>query len=454
MLTFYNTLTKEKEIFKPLNGNKVSFFVCGPTVYDYPHLGHAKTYTQFDFIVKYLRYKGYNVYYLQNITDIDDKIIDRANQLGIDWKELSEKFENIYKEDMKSLGNDSINEYARATDHMPQIINQIKTLLDKGYAYKVDDGVYYEVSKFDEYGKLSGRLELKEEDSISRIDESSFKRGWNDFCLWKAQKPNEPFWESEIGPGRPGWHIEDTAITESHFGSQYDIHGGAIDLIFPHHECEIAQMEAASGKKPLVKYWLHTGFLNIDTQKMSKSKGNFTTVREILKEYDYRIIRYFILSSHYRATIDFGIDGLMHAKNALARINNFIFNSNEEIDDIENLETIKDVRTKIIKSLDNDFNTSDALSHLFTFIRTQNSKAINGKHIIAFFEELNQIFGNVFQTTKAKIAEEEIYPLIELREFYRKSKEFQKADRIRNELKEKGIELYDSKDGVQWRKLE
>ena len=204
MLFLYNTLTRTKEVFQPINNKRVNFFVCGPTVYDFPHLGHAKTYTQFDLIARYLRYKGYEVFYLQNITDVDDKIIDRANKLAISWKELSTKFENIYKEDMKLLENSSVNEYARASDFMPQIINQIKTLLEKGYAYKTPDGIYYEVSKFNEYGKLSGRTELKEEDSISRIDESGFKRGWNDFCLWKAQKPNEPFWDPSIWLPRQG----------------------------------------------------------------------------------------------------------------------------------------------------------------------------------------------------------------------------------------------------------
>lgn len=452
MLQVHNTLTKQKDDFIPINGNKVNFFVCGPTVYDYPHLGHGKTYTQFDFIVRYLRYKGYEVFYLQNITDIDDKIIDRANKVGIDWKELSLQFETIYKEDMIALGNTSVNEYARATAYIPQIVQQIQTLMEKGFAYQTTDGIYYQVSEFTEYGKLSGRTELKEEDSVSRIDESSFKKGWNDFCLWKNPKPNEPFWETEIGPGRPGWHIEDTAITETFFGPQYDVHGGAIDLIFPHHECEIAQMEASSGKKPLVHYWLHTGFLNINTKKMSKSVGNFKTIRDILKEYDFRIIRYFILSSHYRATIDFSLEGLTHAKNSLDRINNFIFNIDTELDDNNNIDIVESTKQNIIAALDNDFNTPDAFAHIFTFIRAQNTKNINGKYVLDLFIELNKIFGNLF-IIEAKVTEENISELIQQREEYRKLKQFDKADDIRIMLKDKGIELYDSKEGVKWRNI-
>ena len=280
-MQFYNTLTRKKEVFAPIEDGRVNLFVCGPTVYDFPHIGNSKTYIQFDILAKSLRYLGYNVFYLQNITDIDDKILNRAKELGIPPKELAEKYEKIYQEDMRVLGIDSVNKYARATDFIPKIIKQIETLLEKGYAYKIPDGIYFETAKFKNYGKLSGRMELKADDAISRIDEATGKRGWNDFCLWKVEKPGEPSWPSPFGSGRPGWHIEDTAITEANFGPQYDIHGGAVDLIFPHHECEIAQMESASGLEPLVRYWIHTGFLNVDSKKMSKSLGNFKTIRDI-----------------------------------------------------------------------------------------------------------------------------------------------------------------------------
>ncbi|PJE66556.1 cysteine--tRNA ligase, partial [Candidatus Shapirobacteria bacterium CG10_big_fil_rev_8_21_14_0_10_36_6] len=323
-MKIYSTLTKTVEEFVPINGMNVNLFVCGPTVYDYPHLGHAKTYIQFDFVVRYLRWRGYDVTYLQNITDIDDKIINRANENGFKWNELSRKFEEIYIEDMKSLGNTSVNKYARATDYISQIVKQVQTLIDKGFAYKTTDGIYFEVAKFKDYGKLSKRTEVKENDSLSRIDEDKEKRGWNDFCLWKNYKEGEPFWETELGKGRPGWHIEDTAITETEFGPQYDIHGGAVDLIFPHHEAEISQMEAVSGKVPLVKYWMHTGFLNINSEKMSKSKENFTTIREALKQYDFRVIRYLFLNTHYRSEIDFSEPTLIQAQNSVEKLNIFV----------------------------------------------------------------------------------------------------------------------------------
>ena len=289
VLKLYNTLTRKKEVFKPIKGKEVKIFVCGPTVYDFSHIGHAKTYTQFDLIVKYLRYLGYKVFYLQNLTDIDDKIIKRANEEKNDPLKLAKKFEEEYKKDMLSLGVDSVDKYARATDYIPEIISQVKRLINKGIAYKISDGYYFDLTKFSEYGKLAKRTALEAEDSVSRIDENKEKKNKGDFCLWKFYKPGEPFWESELGKGRPGWHIEDTAITEKEFGPQYDVHGGAVDLIFPHHEAEIAQMESISGKKPLVKYWLHTAFLNIDTKKMSKSKGNFITIRKALKKYSGEI---------------------------------------------------------------------------------------------------------------------------------------------------------------------
>src|SRR3989344_4861436 len=315
-LEVYNTLTRKKEEFVPIKGKKVNLFVCGPTSYDYSHIGHAKTYTQFDFIVKYLRYKKFKIFYLQNITDIDDKIIS--------WKELSTKFEKTFYEDMKNLHINSVNKYARATDYIKEIISQAKRLVKKGYAYKLEDGYYFNLSKFKEYGKLSGRNYEEAEDATTRIDENINKKNKGDFCLWKFSKENEPSWKSSLGNGRPGWHIEDTAITEKFFGSNYDVHGGARDLIFPHHEAEIAQMESISGKKPLVKYWLHTGFLNVKGQKMSKSLGNFFTIRDILKKYSANTLRFLFIQTHYRSAIDFSENSLESAKNSLERLNDFM----------------------------------------------------------------------------------------------------------------------------------
>ncbi len=447
----YSTIAKAVESFEPINGNKVNFFVCGPTVYDYSHLGHAKTYTQFDFIVKYLRWRGYQVFYLQNVTDLDDKIIKRAQERGISWQELARGFEKYYMEDMKALHNTAVDKFARATDHIPQIIAQVQTLLDKGYAYHTSDGIYYEISRFDEYGKLSGRTEIGEDDSVSRIDESAEKRGWNDFCLWKASKPGEPCWDSPFGPGRPGWHIEDTAITETYFGPQYDIHGGAIDLIFPHHEAEIAQMEAASGKKPLVRYWLHTGFLNINAQKMSKSLGNFKTIRDVLTMYDYRTLRYFFISSHYRTTIEFNETVLEQAKNSIKRIEEFIFNIDSNFDDTGAEGDIEDAKSRVIEALDEDFNTPRAFAAIFDFIRNQNAKGKSGKRTLQFMRDLNQFLE--IMKFDGEDLEAEIQALIDQRQAFRAQKDFKKADEIRDKLIAMGIQLYDTKEGVKWRKI-
>ena len=283
--------------------------------------------------MRFLRYSGFVVFYLQNITDIDDKILNRSSELGIDWKELTTKYEGIYMENMGKLNNISVTKYARATDYIEQIVKQVKTLMEKGYAYTIDDGIYFEISKFPNYGKLSGRTELKQEDSISRIDENTQKRGWNDFCLWKFSKPDEPSWKTEKGEGRPGWHIEDTAITQNFFGPQYDIHGGAVDLIIPHHEAEIAQMESASGKKPLVKYWLHTAFLMVDGKKMSKSLGNFYTIDDVIKKgFDPIALRYLFLGANYRETMNFTWDSLQAAQNGLERLRNQVSSLKTNVD--------------------------------------------------------------------------------------------------------------------------
>lgn len=447
----YNTISKSIETFEPMRGNQVNFFVCGPTVYDYSHLGHAKTYTQFDFIVKYLRWRGYQVFYLQNITDLDDKIIKRSQEKGVGWQDLAREFEKAYLEDMQALHNTAVNKFARATDYIPQIIAQVQTLINKGYAYFTSDGVYYEIARFPEYGKLSGRTSVSEEDAVSRIDESAEKRGWNDFCLWKASKPGEPSWDSPFGPGRPGWHIEDTAITETFFGPQYDMHGGAIDLIFPHHEAEIAQMEAASGKKPLVRYWLHTGFLNINAMKMSKSLGNFKTIRDVLASYDYRTLRYFFIGSHYRTTIEFNEAVLEQAKNSIKRIDEFVFNIDPAYDDADAEGDVADLKGKVIEALDEDFNTPRAFAAIFDFIRNQNAKGKSGKRVYQIFRELNQFLE--FMNFEGDTLEGEIQAMIDQRQAARTQKDFKKADEIRDRLTGMGIQLYDTKEGVRWRRI-
>lgn len=436
-----NTLTKKTEELVSINENKINFFVCGPTVYDYPHLGHAKANIQFDFIVRYLRYVGYEVTYIVNITDIDDKIIKRASEKGTTWEKLAREYETIYLEDMKSLRVTSVTKYARATDYIDQIVKQVKVLLDKGFAYKINDGIYFEVAKFPEYGKLSGRTELQEEDSVSRVDENSEKRGWNDFCLWKNFKEGEPSWKTELGEGRPGWHIEDTAITESFFGPQYDIHGGAVDLIFPHHEAEISQMEAASGLKPLVRYWLHIGFLNIDSKKMSKSKGNFKTIRDVLTTYDYKTIRYLFLSSNYRSPMDFSETTLEQAKGSLKRLQEFVGNIDPNIDNQEEKEAVEKFKVKFEESLNNDLDTPNAFATMFDFVRSQNTKGISGKYVFEYFNKINQ-FLDFFDFEKEEIPAE-IIEMAEERLKAKVEKNWAEADRLRSEIKNKGYIVED-----------
>ena len=450
-MKIYNTLTKKIDEFKPIDENEVKLFVCGPTVYDSPHLGHAKTYTQFDFIVKYLRWRGYKVRYLQNITDIDDKIIKRAAERNILWSDLSKEFENVFIDDMASLGINSVDKYARATDYITQIVKQVKTLMEKGFAYKTSDGIYYEVSKFGEYGKLSGRTEIKENDSVSRIDDSGEKRGWNDFCLWKNYKEGEPFWETELGKGRPGWHIEDTAITETEFGPQYDIHGGAVDLIFPHHEAEISQMEAASGKSPLVRYWLHTGFLNINSEKMSKSKKNFTTIKESLKSYDFRVLRYLFLSTHYRSEIDFSEVTLSQSKNTVDHLNDFVSNIDQKIDDPNNKLIADTGKQELIEALDNDFNTPIAWAIIYETIKKFNISGSLGKNVYQFIKDVDNIFGVI--DFNNEVVPEEIQKLGKARFEAKNSKNWAESDRLRDEITKKGYIIEDSPTGYKLKRI-
>ncbi len=294
-LRVYNTYTRKKEDFKPIDEKRVKMFVCGPTVYDLSHLGHAKTYLAYDVIARWLRYRGYDLFYLMNITDVDDKIIKRAKERGEDPLKLAREFEESFLQDVASLRIDTTNLHARASDHIPEIVDQIKRLIEMGFAYIAPTGVYFDVPKFEDYGKLSHQD--PEELKRHRIEPDPNKRNPQDFSLWKKRKNGVPYWDSPWGEGRPGWHIEDTAIAEKYLGQQYDIHGGGVDLIFPHHEAEIAQMESISGKKPMVRYWLHTGFLKVKGKKMAKSLGNFITIQDALKDYDTETLRLFFLST-------------------------------------------------------------------------------------------------------------------------------------------------------------
>ncbi|MDO8424772.1 MAG: cysteine--tRNA ligase [bacterium] len=462
MLKIYNTLSQQKEIFKPRSGKKINLFVCGPTTYDFSHLGHARTYLAFDAIVKYLKQKGYDVFYLQNITDVDDKIINRAKEKGIPWLELSRNFEKEYLKDVKSLKITSVSQYARATDHIKEIINQTERLLKKGYAYEIKgDGIYYDISKFKEYGKLSKRTVEGAESATSRIDESVAKKNRGDFCLWKFSKPEEPQWKSPWGAGRPGWHIEDTAITEKYFGPQYDIHGGARDLIFPHHEAEIAQMEAVSEKKPLVKYWLHTGFLTVNGEKMSKSSGNFITIRDFLNNNPVRLLRFFLLKSHYLSPIDYSEKLIGQAKQELGRIDEFVDKLKEQ-----KLKTKKanDLTAKARKdfneAMEDDFNTPKALAVIFeliskgNFLMAENKLSLaEAKNILKFLKEVDSIFHFIFpEKSKGKIPSE-VLGLLKEREICREQGGWQKADEIRQRIKTAGYAIEDTKEGPKLKKL-
>jgi len=445
-LKLYNTLTKKKDVFSSRIDKKVNLFVCGPTVYDYAHIGHAKTYVQFDVIIKYLRYSGYKVFYLQNVTDLDDKIIQRAQEKGIEPIELARDFEKEYHKDMQALGVDAVSKFARATEHIKEILKQVKTLMDKGYAYIIeDDGIYFNLSKFPEYGKLSGRKSEEAEDAVTRIDESKKKINKGDFCLWKKSKENEPKWDDLwFHNGRPGWHIEDTAITESVFGPQYDIHGGARDLIFPHHEAEIALMESVSGKKPFVKYWLHTGFLNVKGQKMAKSLNNFVTIKDALKKYDSKVLRLFYISAHYRSPVDFSEELLEQAKNILERLNDFV-RKVKESKEKDDLKLIEKTKKEFLKHMDDDFDTPKALAVIFNFVKEVNKKG-GGKKSFELMLEFDKVF-NILEIKKEKIPSD-IKKLIKEREKARKEKNYKKADEIREEIKSKGYIIEDTKKGA------
>jgi cysteinyl-tRNA synthetase len=443
-----NTLTNRLEKFTPINEGKVSMFVCGPTVYDYSHIGHAKTYVQFDTLARVLKASGLEVNYIQNITDIDDKIIARASKKGQDWNDVRNEFETKFLEDMEALNITSVDNYARATDHIDDIIQQVQTMLEKGIAYKIKDGVYFEIAKFSDYGKLSGRTEIKENDSQSRIDQSADKKGWNDFCLWKFSKPGEPVWNAPFGKGRPGWHIEDTAITEHFFGSQYDIHGGAVDLIFPHHEAEIAQMEASSGKKPFVRYWLHAGFLTVNNTKMSKSLGNFLTIQDVIKSSDPLAVRLMMLQSHYRSSINFTDEILVAATNRLKSLQAFAdlrFQTNQKAVAL-NLN-----KRSILAALQNDLDTPSALAELSSVVDLISNNLLSENDVDEFknyLEFLDTVFG-LDLSIRNDISDEQ-KTFLKARDDARNSQNWEMSDRIRDELLQQGIRVLDHKLGQVW----
>ncbi len=462
MLKVYNTLTRKNEKFVPLQKKGINLFVCGPTVYDHAHLGHAKSYIQFDVIVRYLRYREYNVFYLQNITDIDDKILNRAQEAKKDWKEVKNEFEQSYLSDMQQLNCTSVDAYARATEYIKEIIGQIQRLQKKGIAYEIDDGVYFDISKFPGYGRLSHQnLELLRQ---HRIEPNPQKRNNGDFSLWKKHKLHEPAsaaWDSPWGRGRPGWHIEDTAITEKFFGPQYDLHGGGMDLIFPHHEAEIAQMEALSGK-PLVKYWLHNGYLKVRGEKMSKSLKNFVTIKEALQQWGPMPLRFLFATTHYRDEINFVEDSILAAKKGVEKLKNTLLNLNARIDalpkrkgkaDTRFLQESKEHKKQFIKEMDNDFNTPRAVAILFELSSDVHQYLTNNPDCArqtlekakALFLELASVFGFLLEETLE--IPKKVHELVQKREWARSEKNWKESDRLRAEITKLGWQVDDTKEG-------
>ena len=405
-LVVYNDLTRKKEEFIPSKQGKVSFYVCGPTVYDYFHIGNARPFVLFDVFRRYLESSGYDVLYVQNFTDIDDKMIKRANEMQLTVAELAEQFIAAYYEDADALGVKRANIYPRATHEIDEIINFVKILIEKGHAYTIEGDVYFEVSTFQEYGKLS-KQSLDDLQSGARIDIDKRKKNPLDFVLWKASKPGEPLWESPWGKGRPGWHIECSAMSTKYLGDSIDIHGGGSDLIFPHHENEIAQSECASGKQ-FVKYWLHNAYLMIDKEKMSKSLGNFMTVRDIRKKYNPLILRYFLLSAHYRSPINFSAEGLDQAQKALERIDNCYGDLNFALETRKTgakdqilTDAIKSADVGVTATMNDDFNTAGALGNIFDAVRAINVHLSKHTDVDVsalqdakeFLNKVNDIFG-------------------------------------------------------------
>ncbi len=461
MIKMFNDLTKKKDEFIPLESGKVGMYVCGPTVYDYFHIGNARAFTMFDLIRRYLEYRGYDVTYVQNFTDIDDKMINRANDLGITVRELAERYIKEYFDDADALGIHRADHHPKATEHIVEIIDIVDRLVKKGYAYEMDGDVYFDAHKFDEYGKLSHQ-NLEELESGARVDVDERKHNPIDFALWKKQKPGEPAWESPWGMGRPGWHIECSAMASKYLGDTIDIHAGGADLVFPHHENEIAQSEAANGK-PFANYWLHNGYLNIDGEKMSKSLGNFFTVRDIRKKYDPEVVRFFLMSAHYRNPLNFSEEQLISAKNGLDRLyttlNNLEFakesaKEDHPVTEDRVMEKINEHENHFIESMDDDFNTADAVSALFMFARDMNIFVKEGMTVKAIDRAVGKLkaWGDLLGILQRSGEESGVNPdveaLIEKRNQARKERNWAEADRIRAELSGMGITIEDTPQGT------
>ena len=481
-MKIYNTLTGRKEEFVPLIPEKVKMYACGVTVYDHCHIGHARSAVVFDVISRHLKYRGFDVKYVRNFTDIDDKIINRAKQENITWDAVAKKYTDEYYKDMDKLGVGRADIEPKATEHMKEIIDIVKGLIDKGYAYEVNGNVYFAVEKFSEYGKLSRR---DKEDMMAgaRVEIDERKKNPLDFALWKKSKEGEPSWESPWGYGRPGWHIECTAMSIKHLGESFDIHGGGADLLFPHHENEIAQSETFTGK-PFARYWVHNGFITIDKEKMSKSLGNFFTIKEVLAKFDPEVVRFFLLSTHYRSPIEFSDEQLHEAESSIdryystiVRINDFLLKKEEAKEGFSNAGKffeglILSFKEKLEEALDDDFNTALALGHIFELIREANRfldnkpSGLKDRELLSKTKELLFEAGNIlniFNRTpdewyrslmnirKVGLSEKDIFEKIKERQDARQRKDWRLSDTIRKELEEKGVILEDKKDRTDWK---
>ena len=461
-MKIFNTMSRRKEEFIPVDPNEVKIYACGPTVYNFIHIGNARPLCVFDVLRRYLEYRGYNVKFVQNFTDVDDKIIKRANEENSTFEEISEKYIKEFWTDAHGLNFKDATVHPKATENIDEIIEIIKTLEEKGYAYAVDGDVYYRTLKFKDYGKLSHQP-IDDLQSGARIAVGDKKEDPLDFALWKAAKEGEPYWDSPWGKGRPGWHIECSAMNKRYLGNTIDIHCGGQDLIFPHHENEIAQSEAANGCMFSI-YWMHNGYINVDNVKMSKSLGNFKTVREIADVYGYEVIRYFLISSHYRSPINYNLEIIEQCKSALERLYNCresldfaIKNAKSDIaDDEEILDLIDSRKEQFINSMDDDLNTADGIAAVFDLVSDINTKIINkevSKNVCQkaadMFDELTGVLGLVYNR-KSNDINDDIEKHIEERKQARANKDWATADRIRDELKAQGITLKDTPQGVTW----
>ena len=466
-MKLFNTMTMRKEEFEPLEPGKVKMYACGPTVYNFFHIGNARPLIMFDVLRRYFEYRGYEVIFVQNFTDIDDKIINRANEEGLTSSEIAEKYIAEYLTDARGLGVREATVHPKATENIGAITDMILKLIDKGFAYQSGGDVYYRTANFPEYGKLSHQP-LDELLAGARVDVTEVKENPMDFALWKGAKPGEPYWDSPWGQGRPGWHIECSAMAGRYLGETIDIHCGGQDLIFPHHENEIAQSEGCHGRQ-FVRYWVHNGFISIDNKKMSKSLGNFFTVREAAEAYGYENIRMFMLMSHYRSPLNYSGDILIQSKNALDRLKTakrtlkFIADGgSDNLTDSENIfiDSLTRYRERFIEALDDDFNTADAVSVIFELVRESNSLASVSEPSKAFaqaalkiFDELTGVLGLIYGDADDSSLDKDVEALIEARQAARKAKNWTEADNIRDRLGEMGIVLEDTPQGIKWRRV-